>query len=132
MRGSLLFLAMNSKSLFVLQPYRYQSAWVVDDSRVGLEREPFVFGVDEIIDCLGASVPDAAHGFRMIFSTQAFPDCAAKLEWCREEAHGSRYFSPAFGIAGWLYSALFKYFGAAPKVLHAKQEALLNNEHNEL
>lgn len=99
---------MNANSLLVLQPYRYQSAWVFDDPRVGLEREPFVFGVDDMIDRLVAHIPDAGQGFRLIFSPQIFPGYAAKLEWRREEAGGNWYFAPAYGIEGWLCPALFK------------------------
>lgn len=59
---------MNANSLFVLRPYRYQGSWVFDDPAVGLEREPFVFGIDEMIDRLVATIPDAESGFRLIFS----------------------------------------------------------------
>jgi hypothetical protein len=116
---------MNANSLFVLRPYRYQSSWVFDDPAVGLEREPFVFGIDEMIDRLVAAIPQAEQGFRLIFSPQVFPGYAAKLEWRREEAGGNWYFSPTFGIEGWLCPALFKYFDAAPKELYAKAEPLL-------
>jgi hypothetical protein len=57
------FVPMTTNSLFVLQPYRYQSSWVFDDPRVGLEREPFVFGIDEMIDRLVAPILDAARAF---------------------------------------------------------------------
>ncbi len=116
---------MNANSLFVLRPYRYQSSWVFDDPAVGLAREPFVFGIDEMIDRLVAASPQAEQGFRLIFSSQAFPGYAAKLEWRREEAGGNWYFSPTFGIEGWLCPALFKYFEAAPKELYVKAEPLL-------
>ena len=40
---------MSANSLYVLRPYPYQGSWVFDDPAVGLEREPFVFGIDEIL-----------------------------------------------------------------------------------
>ena len=42
--------------------------WVFDDPSVGLAREPFVSGIDEMIDGLVENIPDAASGFRLIFS----------------------------------------------------------------
>jgi hypothetical protein len=115
---------MNANSLFVLRPYRHQGSWVFDDPAVGLEREPFVFGIDDMIDRLVATIPQAEQGFRLIFSPHPFPGYAAKLEWRREETGGNWYFSPTFGIEGWLCPALFKYFDAAPKELYAKAEPL--------
>jgi hypothetical protein len=120
---------MNANSLFVLRPYRYQGSWVFDDPAVGLEREPFVFGIDEMIDRLVVTIPQAESGFRLIFSPRAFPGYVAKLEWRREEAGGNWYFSPTFDIEGWLCPALFKYFDTAPKELYAKAEPLTTMTH---
>lgn len=115
---------MNSNSLYTLRPYKYQASWVFDDPAVGLEREPFVFGIDVMIDRLVATIPNADQGFRLVFSPHAFPGYAAKLEWRREETGGNWYFSPTFQIEGWLCPALFKYFDTAPKELYAKAEPL--------
>jgi hypothetical protein len=115
---------MSANSLYVLRPYKYEGSWVFDDESVGLKREPFVFGIDDMIQRLVAAIPNAAEGFRLVFSPQAFPGYAARLEWRREEAGGNWYFSPNFGIEGWLCPALFKYFDAAPQEFYAKAEAL--------
>lgn len=98
-----------------------------DDPAVGLEREPFVLGIDDMIDRLVAEarIPCASEGFRLIFSPQAFPGHTAKLEWRREEHGGNWYFSHTFGIEGWLCPALFKYFTAAPRELYARAEPLV-------
>ena len=113
---------MNSNSLFVLQPYRHQNAWVFDDDKVGLVAEPFVFGIDTMIDRMTAGIPDAAQGFRLIFSTARFPGAAVELQWQREEADGNWYYSPTYDFEGWLCPALFKYFEEAPETLFAKAE----------
>ncbi len=113
---------MNSNSLFVLQPYRHQNNWVFDDDKVGLVAEPFVFGIDTMIDRMTADIPDAARGFRLIFSTARFPGAMVELEWRREEADGNWYYSPTYDFEGWLCPALFKYFEEAPKTLFAKAE----------
>lgn len=115
---------MNANSLYVLRPYRFEGMWVFDDDAVGLRREPFVLGIDAMLDRLTAGIADAGEGFRLVFSTQPFPGYAAKLEWRREEYGGNWYFSPTFGIEGWLCPALFKYFDAAPGEFYARAERI--------
>ena len=115
---------MNANSLFVLMPYQHHGTWVFDDERVGLVREPFVLGIDVMLDRLTSGIPDAERGFRLIFAPRPFPGYAAKLEWRREESGGNWYFSPTYGIEGWLCPALFKYFEKAPGELYARAEPL--------
>jgi hypothetical protein len=114
---------MSANSIQVLRPYRYESTWVFDDEAVGLVREPFVLGIDEMLDRLTKDIPDAAKRFRLLFSTAPFPGYSAKLEWRREEYGGDWYFSPTFGIEGWLCPALFKYLDQAPRELYARAES---------
>ena len=83
---------MSSNSLFVLKPYKLQGTWVFDDSAVDLHQEPFVLGIDEMLDRLTSPIPDAASGFRLIFSPNPFPGFAAKLELVREEYGGHWYY----------------------------------------
>jgi len=106
----------------VLFPYKHEGMWVFDDPEVGLRREPFVFGIDDMISRLVSSIPEAENGFRLLSSPMPFPGYAAKLEWRREEYGGNWYFCPQFGIEGWLCPALFKYFDKAPPELYAKAE----------
>lgn len=101
-------------SIRVIRPYRYGEAWVFDDPAVGLDKEPFVSGIDDLIDQATASIPNAKSGFTMLFSDQAFPGSSLRLEWRREEMDGNWYYSPDFGTEGWLCPALFKYFDKAP------------------
>ncbi len=110
-------------SLGVIFPYKYKGMLVFDDPAVGLVREPFVAGADVIIDRLSAGIPDAATGFRLIFSAAPFPGHMIRLERRREEYGGNWYFCPEFGIEGWLCPALFKYFDEAPPELYARAEA---------
>ena len=72
-------------SLFAIAPYKFQGFWVFDDPSVGLRQEPFVSGADAIIDILTASIPDAASGFKLVFSTQPFPGYTARFDWKRPE-----------------------------------------------
>jgi hypothetical protein len=109
-------------SLFVIVPYKYEGMWVFDDSRVGLSREPFIAGIDTMIDKIVAKIPDADQGFRAIFSAAPFPGYAEKLEWRRGESGGNWYYSDHFKMEGWLCPALLKYFAAAPKTIYIQVE----------
>jgi hypothetical protein len=113
---------MSANFLHALVVFRHQGSWVFDDPAVGLDKEPFVCGIDDMIDRLVREIPGAARGFRLLFSPAPFPGYAAKLEWRREEHGGNWYHSPTFGFEGWLCPALFKYFQTAPRELYAKAE----------
>lgn len=109
-------------ALSVIAPYKYEGMWVFDDPRVGLVREPFVSGIDKMIDLLVKDIPNAQKGFRLIFSERPFPGYEVKLDWCREEFGGNWYWSDKYQMEGWLCPALFKYFETAPKELYGKAE----------
>src|SRR5437016_3411369 len=112
--------AMNA--LMVIVPYKYEGLWVFDDAAVGLSKEPFIAGIDTLIDKATANIPDAQHGFRAIFSERQFPGANFKLEWRRTESGGNWYYSPEFKQGGWLCPALFKYFKNAPREIYVKVE----------
>lgn len=95
---------------------------VFDDPKVGLHREPFVSGIDTMIDKLVEKITDAEKGFRLVFSENPFPGYDVKLEWRRTEHGGNWYHSSALKTEGWLCPALFKYFERAPKELYGKVE----------
>jgi hypothetical protein len=111
-----------------IEPYQHSGMWVFDDASVGLCREPFVAGVPEVIDALVKDIPNAARGFRLLFSTEAFPGYQAHAEWLREEFGGNWYRWPKLGMEGWLCPALFKYFDKAPPKLFARVEAIEPSE----
>lgn len=115
--------AMNS--IMIIAPYKYKGTWVFDDPATGLVREPFVAGIDTMIDKLVTGVPDADKGFRALFSATAFPGHTTKLEWRRAEPGGGNwYYSEQFKMEGWLCPALFKYFPEAPKEIYVQAEPL--------
>ena len=111
-------------ALMVIAPYKYEGAWVFDDPAVGLFREPFIAGIDTMIDNAVAKIPNAEKGFRAIFSAQQFPGSDFKLEWRREESGGNWYHSDQFKMEGWLCPALLKYFPSAPREIYVKVEPL--------
>jgi hypothetical protein len=107
-------------NLIVIHPYKFKGVWVFDDEGVNLIREPFLVGADVIIEEMVKNIPDASHGFTLVFSAEPFPSHNATLEWRRSEMKGNWYYSVELDKEGWLCPALFKYFETAPKVIYAQ------------
>jgi len=105
-------------SILLLSPYKDNGIWVFDDPRVGLVREPFVMGIDVMLDRITQSIPNAERGFNMLFSSSPFPGYVVHLDLLRTEYDGNWYHCPELGIEGWLCPALFKYFDQAPEHLY--------------
>jgi len=114
----------SSNSIMVIAPYWYQGTWVFDDPRVGLEREPFVAGVPEMIDELAKPIPNAKQGFRLLFSAREFPGAQKTLTWVRGESLGNIYRLDSPPMEGWICPALFKYYEAPPTTIHVRAEPL--------
>jgi len=111
-----------SNALMVIAPYKYAGTWVFDDSAVGLNREPFVSGIPEMMDDMVSNIPDAEKGFRLLFSTQPFPGHTHKLTWRRGDKSGNWYYCEQYDKEGWLCPGLFRYYQEAPKEIYAKAE----------
>lgn len=107
-------------ALFAIAPYRFQGFWVFDDPGVGLRQEPFVSGADTILDILTEDIPDAAGGFKLVFSPRPFPGHTARFDRLRPEGGGYWYLWAERGIEGWLCPALFRYFETAPAEIYVK------------
>jgi hypothetical protein len=110
-------------SINVIAPYKHHGMWVFDDPRVGLSQEPFVAGADTMIDRVVTDIPDAEHGFIMIFSATPFPGHQYRLDWRREESSGNVYYAEQLDMEGWLCPALLKYFPEAPKQLYVQTKS---------
>jgi hypothetical protein len=111
-------------AILVIEPYRHEGAWVFDEPRVGLHREPFVAGVTEMIDRLVAGIPDAAGGFRLMFAAAPFEGCQAVLAWVRADpVEGNWYRDETQGDEGWLCPALLWFFPEPPARIHVRAEA---------
>lgn len=107
-------------ALTVIVPYKAHGMWVFDDDRTGLVQEPFVGGADTLIDRMVADIPNAAAGFRLIFSAEPFPGDVHRFTWVRPELSGNVYRSDEYDAEGWLCPALFKYFKTAPLELYVQ------------
>lgn len=110
-------------NLNVIAPYKWEGMWVFDDARVGLDKEPFVSGADDMLDLLTADIPKAEAGFRLVFSGAPFPGHHVVVEWRREEHGGNWYFAPIYEMEGWLCPALMKYFEYVPARIFLKADA---------
>jgi len=110
--------------LMVIAPYWYQGTWVFDDESAGLDKEPFVAGVPEMIDDLVKDIPNARSGFRLLFSSVPFPSYQLELTRVKEEYGGYWYRVKNQSAEGWLCPALFKYFETAPEIIYVKAERL--------
>ena len=113
-----------SNALMVIFPYQEEEMWVFDDESVGLNREPFVSGMPEIIEILVKDIPDASAGFKLIFSANPLPGYQAELSWRREEYGGNWYCWKDSEKEGWLCPALLRYFDVAPQKIFCKAEKL--------
>ncbi len=85
-------------------------AHLFDDESKELDKEPFVFGADDIIDIMVADLPNADSGFKLLFSHGPFPAYQAHGEWVREEMEWNWYSLKNHSIEGWLCPALLKFF----------------------
>jgi hypothetical protein len=111
-----------ANALIGIEPYWHEGSWVFDDEDKGLEKEPFVAGIPDMINDLVKDIPDARGGFRLLFSSMPFPGYQVELTKVREENGGTWYRGGAGESEGWLCPALFKYFEAAPGALYVRAE----------
>ena len=75
-------------AISVLFPYKYEGMWVFDDPAAGLVREPFVCGIDEMIESTVAAITNAEKGFRLLSFADAISRLYVEAEWRREEYGG--------------------------------------------
>jgi hypothetical protein len=111
----------------VIFPYQYENTWVFDDKTIGLEKEPFIAGIPDMIDILVKDIFNANKGFKLIFSINPFPYYQAELEMVREEYGGYWYRWKDREKEGWLCPAMFKYFDIPPQKIYCRAEQLPEN-----
>jgi hypothetical protein len=109
-----------SGGVFTIKPYLWRQTWVFDDPEVGLDKEPLVDGMPELIREATADILDAESGFVARFAARPFAGAEIVLERCRPEAGGAVYRWEEAGLEGWLCPALFRYFDEAPPRLYVQ------------
>jgi hypothetical protein len=106
------------QEVLAIEPYCEDGIWMFDDPVTGLEREPFVGEVNDVINQLTIKIPQAQSGFRLLFADRPFEGYADSLTWLRADpVEGNWYRSETSGKEGWLCPALFFYFPTAPATL---------------
>ena len=114
-----------SNQINIIHPYLQNGFWVFDDASKGLDKEPFVGGIDTMIEIatsqLGIQSPE--KGFSILFSEEAFPGYDLVLEWVRPELSGNVYRWVGTDKEGWLCPALLKFFSTAPKTIYIKLQS---------
>ena len=107
--------------------------WVFDFPSLQVTKEPFVGGIDTLIDLiLGSGVARAKEkGFILLFegssSQDPIPPALSdgfELQRVRPEAGGTIYRHMSFGLEGWLCPVLNKFFPESPERLRVKIVAL--------
>jgi hypothetical protein len=121
--------SQTGNAISVIFPYRHQGMWVFDDESVGLDKEPFVAGADDLIDMALAElgIANGDEGFRLIFSAIEFPNAQFTLEWEGPEAGGNLYHCDELDQEAWLCPALLKYFSEPPEQIHVQIEPRSKN-----
>lgn len=113
---------MNKDAVMEIYPYDFYGILVFDDPLVGLEKEPLIQGVPEILYllCRSVGINNPKKGFKLKFSGFPFDGHQLKATKINEEGNGNWY--ETNGMMGWLCPALFKYFSQAPDNLYFKVE----------
>jgi hypothetical protein len=107
-------------AIVAIHPYKFEGLWVFDDASKGLNKEPFISGADLIIDRMVQEIPNAEHGFTLLFSSAPFPGFGFEFEWRRADLSGNWYYNKILDLEGWLCPALLKYFESPPKNLYVQ------------
>jgi len=109
-----------SNSLMVIEIYRHCSTWAFTDPAKGLQDEPFVAGIPEIIDFFIEEYGNKTQKtHRITFSASDFPGSHGKLIKKESEAGGAWY-SYKDQMEGWLCPATLHYFKKHPDQLFVK------------
>jgi hypothetical protein len=105
----------------VIKPYKIaRGLWVFDDPEKGLDQEPFVGGMDDLIEYAvqEARIENPEKGFLALFSKDPFPGSHIRLDWVEKQLSGNVYRWAEKDMEGWLCPALLKYFVSAPDTIY--------------
>jgi hypothetical protein len=103
-------------AISTIYPYKSEGGWFFDDPAIGVVREAFVSGADDVMEALSGG----DEKFKMTFSHSPFPGYEFKFDWCGAEYDGNWY--EGHGMRGWLCSVLLAYFDEAPKSIYLQVE----------
>ena len=103
--------------------------WVFDDPRTGLASEPFVLGINEMIDEIilrsGFNVQEAKEcGIAVTFHSEPFEGHNSVWDLQIPDSGGNWYVSSESGLRGWLCPALYLYFPEAPTKIYGRVDEI--------
>lgn len=117
--------AMANERLITLAPYVSEGLWVFDDDSVGLLQEPFVAGIDRILDDMTAHIEGAVNGFLLEILASPLDGAQAQLVLIETDAEQwSHYALAGTDRTGALCPALFLYYDEAPRNLWLRASTL--------
>lgn len=116
-------------AIYTMRVYRDHGSWVFDNPAVGLYKEPFVAGADEIFDAIvkerGVLDPDKSR-VDIVFSDQQFPSWQLMAEHQGNSMGGDDYSVIATDYETledhdfWLCPALLKYYSDPPERIYMR------------
>jgi hypothetical protein len=113
--------------VYTVLAYHKHGLWLFDDAARGLLGEPFVDGMDEIIDQVSGCIPrthESRAFIRFVFADFEALGCESVL--VRDEPVHDGYFYRLEGtdMRGWLCPETLKYFPVFPDRIHFRCEVL--------
>ena len=110
-------------TIFFLRLYKCDGLWCFDAPNLGLSAEPFVDGMDVIIDRMHSQMPPGVEKPVLLFSETIF-STGEQLFWMETEDRAgepwNRYSCPALDLDGWLCPSLLMFFQNPPAILYAR------------
>jgi len=108
--------------LLVYKDERFR--WVFDDAEMNLSQEPFVAGMDEVIDLITKDIPNATDGvfihFRDGVGSDEFPFIVltqATSNIHPKPGQSNYYFSEDLDKKVWLCPNMYKYAETTPQII---------------
>ena len=119
----------SSNSLFTMRVYRHNYEWVFDNAAVGLDKEPFVAGADEVFDEIArdhynTQDIDEDTKIDIVFADFEFPGFDHACEHLGKQHNGNTYTMVVSSIELlrghllWLCPALLKYYNKPPRRIY--------------
>jgi hypothetical protein len=106
-------------AIYVIRPYVRYGIWMFDDQHKAIYSEPFVGGMDIMIDELTEKFgQEAYNGFNLYFSMMPVPlEGVWHLKKMAEEKGGAWYRSVNPRMGGWLCPVTLQYYDHFPEEL---------------
>jgi len=101
-------------SIFRIVIHKEENLWVFDDSKFGVQEQPFVFGSALILEKMVEGVGEELDRVNVVFSSLPFPGSEHSLEFVREETKGFVYRWEDEKLQGWMSPSLRNYFPEPP------------------